>query len=58
MPVMFTRFVCALLSFRPRDFPENPKLKNLGNLLWKATRFVHQRDKYIVWGIKVITAYE
>ena len=54
---MFIRFVCSLLSFRARNFPENPKPKNPGNLLY-ATRIVQKGEKYIVWELKLINAHE
>ena len=35
-PVVFARFVCALLSFHAQKFPKNTKPKNLGKLFCTA----------------------
>ena len=41
-PVMFNRFVCALLSFGAREFPAKSKTREPGKLLWNAPRM----DRY------------
>ena len=35
-PVMFAHFVCALLSFCARKFPEKPETREPGKLSWNA----------------------